>query len=184
MAQKKEELIGNNFAKWVASESLKISDERKKKYASGEILNVPDILELVSRNGEHRWVEVKVRSIKGDNTKTEIHGIARDVTENVRLKQELKKSNKQRKLLCYLIEGTRGGKTRALILNRLTGSSYNAHQLAKALNKDYKTIRHHLDVLIKNGVITKDDNGGSTLYFIPKTMELTLHDFRQELQDY
>lgn len=181
---KKEELIGNNFAKWMTAESLKITNDRRKKYASGEILNVPDILELVSGNGEHRWIEVKIRSIKGGNTKTEIHGIARDVTENVRLKQELKKSNKQRKVLCHLIQGTRGGKTRALILKNLTGRSYNAHQLTKALNMDYKTIRHHLDVLIKNGIITKDDNGGNTLYFIPKTMELTLHDFRQELQDY
>jgi PAS domain S-box-containing protein len=178
----KEDIIGNNFAKWMTPESLKIADDRRKKYVSGEVLNVPDILELVSKNGEHRWIEVKVRIIKGNNATKEIHGIGRDITENVRLKQELKKSNKQRKLLCHLIEGTRGGKTRALILKHLTGKSYNAHQLTKALNMYYKTIRHHLDVLIKNGIITKDDDSGNTLYLIPKTMEMTLHDIRQELQ--
>jgi len=59
--------------------------------------------------------------------------IARDITQNRLLKQELRKSNKQQKLLCYLIKGTRGGKTRALILKHLADGSFNANQLATAL---------------------------------------------------
>jgi len=51
----------------------------------------------------------------------------RDITERKKveqhikesLNQKLKNSNKQNKRLCYLIEGTRGGKTRALILRHL-----------------------------------------------------------------
>jgi PAS domain S-box-containing protein len=53
------------------------------------------------------------------------------------LKQKLKNSDKQNKLLCYLIEGTRGGNTRALILRHLAEKSYNANQLATTLNMDY-----------------------------------------------
>jgi len=106
----------------------------------------------------------------------------RDITEHKKteeqikesLKQKLKKSNKQKKLLCHLIEGTRGGKTRALILRHLTEKSYNAHQLAKALNMDYKTIRHHLKVLVKSGMITRGKDEYSGLYFIAKNIESDL----------
>lgn len=173
----REEVIGSNISKFVTSESLKIVKERQKKRLLGELVNQADVLEIVCKNGEHRWVEIKTRDIKDGEMIIEIHGIARDITENMRLKQELNKSDKQRKLLSYLIEGTRGGKTRALILKHLTDKSHNAHQLAKALNMDYKTIRHHLDVLVKNGIISRDNNGYSALYFLSKNMELNLNDF-------
>jgi PAS domain S-box-containing protein len=98
----------------------------------------------------------------------------RDITERKKaeeqikksLKQKLKNSNKQNKLLCYLIEGTRGGKTRALILRHLVEKSYNANQLATTLNMDYKTIRHHLEILVKYGIIMRNHDGHSDLYFI------------------
>jgi two-component system cell cycle sensor histidine kinase/response regulator CckA len=172
----KEEVIGTNISRWITPESLKIVKERRKKRFSGEILNKTDILEIVCKNGEHRWVEIKTRGIKDGERIIEIHGIARDITENRLLKQQLKKSNKQQKLLCYLIQGTRGGKTRALILKHLTDRSFNAHQLSKAINMDYKTIRHHLNVLIKNGIIGKRNDGYSDLYFISKNIENDLND--------
>jgi PAS domain S-box-containing protein len=176
----KEEVIGSNISKWLTQDSLKIAKDRGKKRRSGEIVNQTDILELVCKNGEHRWVEIKTRPIKDGNKIIETHGIARDITENIILKQELKKSNKQRKLLCYLIQGTRGGKTRALILKYLIDRSYNANQLAKALNMDYKTIRHHLDVLVKHGIITRDNDGYTDLYFLSKDIELNLNDYDGE----
>lgn len=88
------------------------------------------------------------------------------------LRQKLTKSDKQRKLLYYLLERTRGGKTRALILRHLTERPHNANQLAKALNLDYKTIRHHLNVLVRNGVLTKSKEGNTDLYFISKNIEI------------
>ncbi|CAG0970080.1 Sporulation kinase E [Methanosarcinales archaeon] len=177
----KDEVIGTNISKWLTQESLKIVKERREKLNSEEIVDKTDILELVGKNGEHRWVEIKTRHIKDGDRTIEVHGIARDVTENIILKRELKNSNKQRKLLCYLIKGTRGGKTRTLILRHLTGKAYNAHQLAKALNVDYKTARHHLEVLVKNGIVTKDNSGYSTLYFISKNIQSDLNEFNSEL---
>ncbi|CAG1005659.1 two-component system, sporulation sensor kinase A [Methanosarcinales archaeon] len=170
----KEEVIGNNISKWLTPKSLKIVENRLEKWRSGEIVNQTDILELVCRNLEHRWVEIKTRYIKEDDNTIEIHGVAKDITENIILKQELKKSNKHRKLLSYLIEGSRGGKTRALILKHLSDKSYNAHQLAKALNMDYKTIRHHLKVLVKSGIIMEGQDEYSGLYFIAKNVESDL----------
>jgi PAS domain S-box-containing protein len=109
----------------------------------------------------------------------------RDITERKKaeeqikesLKQKLRKSNKQNKLLCYLIEGTRGGKTRALILRHLAEKSYNAHQLAKTLGIEYKTIRHHLEVLVKHGMITRKQDGYPDLYFISNNIAESLYSF-------
>ena len=176
----KEEFIGSNISKFVTSESLKIVKERQKKRLLGELVKQTDVMEMVCKNGEHRWVEIKTRDIKDGDKIIEIHGIARDITDNIILKHELKKSNKHRKLLCYLIEGTRGGKTRAMILKYLIDKSYNANQLAKAMNMDYKTVRHHLNVLIKNGIITKDRNRYTDIYYLSKNIESDLNEFNQE----
>ncbi|HEX9341668.1 MAG TPA: winged helix-turn-helix domain-containing protein [Thermoplasmata archaeon] len=60
-----------------------------------------------------------------------------------------------RQLLWYLIAGTRGGFNRARIIEALHERPYNANQLAEALALDYRTIRHHLDLLQENGLITR-----------------------------
>jgi len=177
----REEFTGINISKLVTPESLKIVKERQNKRLR-EPVNQTDVLEMICKNGEHRWIEVKTRDIKDGEKIIEIHGIARDITENIKLRKELKKSNNQRKLLCHLVEGSRGGKTRAKILKRLTEKSYNANQLAEALNMDYKTIRHHLNVLIKNEIITKKNDGYIDLYYISKNMESDLNDINQEMQ--
>ena len=63
--------------------------------------------------------------------------------------------------LWYVLSGTRGGANRARILHVIDERPRNANQLAEALDLDYKTVRHHLDVLADNNVITDsgDDYG-------------------------
>jgi DNA-binding transcriptional ArsR family regulator len=63
--------------------------------------------------------------------------------------------------LWYVLTGTRGGTNRARILRALDERPRNANQLAEDLNLDYKTIRHHLDVLADNDVVrdSGDDYG-------------------------
>ncbi|MFC7227113.1 winged helix-turn-helix domain-containing protein [Salinirubellus salinus] len=63
--------------------------------------------------------------------------------------------------LWYVLTGTRGGKNRARILRALDERPRNANQLAEDLDLDYKTIRHHLDVLAENDVVrdSGDDYG-------------------------
>lgn len=64
-------------------------------------------------------------------------------------------------ILWYVLTGTRGGANRARILRALDDRPRNANQLAEDLDLDYKTIRHHLDVLVDNDVVesTGDDYG-------------------------
>lgn len=74
-------------------------------------------------------------------------------------------------LLGWLIAGTRGGASRAQIIRTLNESPQNANQLANTLKLDYRTIRHHLDVLQKNGVITSAGDRYGTTYFLSPIME-------------
>jgi len=57
------------------------------------------------------------------------------------------------KALWYLLAGTRGGANRARIIRLLDDRPRNANQLAEALEVDYNTIRHHLDVLLDHDVV-------------------------------
>jgi len=74
-------------------------------------------------------------------------------------------------LLGWLIAGTRGGVTRAKIIETLRESPQNANQLANLLGMDYRTIRHHVKILQKNRIITSAGNGYANTYFLSTEME-------------
>jgi DNA-binding transcriptional ArsR family regulator len=74
-------------------------------------------------------------------------------------------------LLGWLIAGTRGGVTRAKIIETLKENPQNANQLARRLEMDYRTIRHHLKILTKNRIITSAGKGYSITYFLSPEME-------------
>lgn len=60
-----------------------------------------------------------------------------------------------RSLMWYLLFGTRGGPNRRRLLEALERSPANAHQLAETLGLDYRTVRHHLRILERNGAVTR-----------------------------
>lgn len=74
-------------------------------------------------------------------------------------------------LLGWLIAGTRGGPTRARIITALREAPQNANQLAKLLEMDYRTIRHHLEVLEKNKLITTAGEEYGITYFLSSQLE-------------
>jgi DNA-binding transcriptional ArsR family regulator len=74
-------------------------------------------------------------------------------------------------LLGWLIAGTRGGTTRAKIIQTLKETPQNANQLANQLGMDYRTIRHHLKVLEKNKMITTAGEGYGITYFLSPALE-------------
>ena len=67
-------------------------------------------------------------------------------------------------VLWYVLTGTRGGANRVRILRALDDRPQNANQLAEALELDYKTVRHHLDVLRDNDVITDSGDDYGAIY--------------------
>ena len=77
-----------------------------------------------------------------------------------------------KQLLYYLLLGTRGGETRARILNSIKNKPINANQLASELKLDYKTIQHHLRILVKNNILkTINGNSYGVVYFLSEYME-------------
>jgi DNA-binding transcriptional ArsR family regulator len=74
-------------------------------------------------------------------------------------------------LLGWLIAGTKGGPTRARIIQTLKETPQNANQLATLLGMDYRTIRHHIEVLEKNRIITSAGEGYGITYFLSPLME-------------
>ena len=165
-----EKLIGSDFSDYF-TEPEKAKEVYHQVFEKGFVRDYP----LTIRHTSGRIIDVLYNVTVYKTKAGVVQGVfaaARDITENRILKQELNKSNKQQKLLCHLIQGTRGGKTRALILKHLFNKSYNTNQLATALNMDYKTIRHHLAVLIKNGIIGKVNEMSSESYFILNNIDM------------
>ncbi|MFA5364354.1 MAG: winged helix-turn-helix domain-containing protein [Candidatus Bathyarchaeia archaeon] len=74
-------------------------------------------------------------------------------------------------LLGWLIAGTRGGITRAKIIEVLKENPQNANQLANTIEMDYRTIRHHLKVLTKNRLVTSTGEGYGTTYFVAQELD-------------
>lgn len=72
-------------------------------------------------------------------------------------------------VLWYVLTGTRGGKNRVRILKNLNARPRNANELAEDLDLDYKTIRHHLDVLMENNIIKKSGEEYGAIYLPTNT---------------
>jgi DNA-binding transcriptional ArsR family regulator len=85
-------------------------------------------------------------------------------------------------LLGWLIAGTRGGVSRAKIIQTLNETPQNANQLANLLGMDYRTIRHHLQVLEKNKIITSAGEGYGITYFLSPAMEENYAQFEEILK--
>ncbi|WP_181691491.1 winged helix-turn-helix domain-containing protein [Natronomonas sp. LN261] len=79
-----------------------------------------------------------------------------------------------RKVLWWLIGGSRGGRNRVRIIRALDEKPMNANQLATSLDLDYKTIRHHLAKLEKNDVVTSMGDEYGKTYFLTERMEQNL----------
>jgi len=67
-------------------------------------------------------------------------------------------------VLWHVLTGTRGGENRVRILQALDERPRNANRLAEDLELDYKTVRHHLDVLVENDVIEKSGDEYGAIY--------------------
>jgi len=81
-----------------------------------------------------------------------------------------------KRILWWLIAGTKGGKTRAELIEELSKNPANANQLTERLGYDYKTVRHHLNVLIKNGIIKIEKNkNNNAIYFISNNIAENLY---------
>ena len=74
--------------------------------------------------------------------------------------------------LWHLLAGTRGGLVRIRMLELLRGRPYNTNQLKEELGLDYKTIQHHIRVLLDASIIVTDDRKKyGSMYFLSELLE-------------
>jgi DNA-binding transcriptional ArsR family regulator len=83
-----------------------------------------------------------------------------------------------KQLLWYLIAATRGGPTRARIVNAVRENPMNTNQIAGSLGLDYRTIQHHLKILVDHEIFTVLNKGSyGAVYFLSSEMEENIEIF-------
>jgi DNA-binding transcriptional ArsR family regulator len=103
-----------------------------------------------------------------------VHAINGDVSITLKVASL---SSAIRRIIWWVFTGNRGGPNRARMVVALKERPMNANQLADALGMDYKTVRHHLGVLIRNRLILSEGEGYGTMYFISPELEQTYDEF-------
>ncbi len=87
-----------------------------------------------------------------------------------------------RQLLWWLIGGSRGGGNRLRIVRALEERPMNTNQLSNELDLNYKTVQHHLEVLVENDVLRTQGADYGQMYFLTDQMEQHL-DILEEIAE-
>ncbi len=78
-----------------------------------------------------------------------------------------------------MLAGSSGGQNRGRIITLLRDRPSNAHQMAKELGLDYKTVRHHIDVLMENQMLSARGDGYGRMYFLSPMLDLNFGAFEE-----
>ncbi len=78
-----------------------------------------------------------------------------------------------RRLLWYLLAGTKGGITRIHIISLLKERPYNINQLSTKLKMNYKSIEHHIKVMEENNIIMSSEKKYGAVYFLSQRIDFT-----------
>lgn len=81
----------------------------------------------------------------------------------------------------YILTGMKGGIKRVEIIKLLIKNRLNANQLKEKLKLDYKTIQHHLRLLIKNRFIMNSGNNYGAVYSITEDFKKNISTFNEIL---
>jgi len=73
--------------------------------------------------------------------------------------------------LSYLMLGQQGGENRIKILEHLKDRGYNLNQLSNELDLNYRTIKHHIDILLEYDMIESSGEGYGEVYFLTSKLE-------------
>ena len=88
------------------------------------------------------------------------------------------------KFIWGILAGTKGATNRARIIDELKNRPYNVNQLAEKLELDYKTVKHHIEVLEKNNMVTSTGKKYGALYFLSDKMEENYDSFLEIWEEF
>ena len=81
----------------------------------------------------------------------------------------------------WVFVGSRGGATRARIMRELLKNPLNRNQIAERLNLNYKTVEHHLRILIENHLVENPLGSKYGAPYYPSRTALSLRDVLDRL---
>ena len=84
-----------------------------------------------------------------------------------------------KRVLWYVLGGTRGGENRARMIHELSVRPLNLNQLAERLGVDYRTVMHHADVLRMNSLVVVQGEKYGAMYFISPRLQASLEIFEE-----
>ena len=84
-----------------------------------------------------------------------------------------------KRLLEWILIGSSGGLNRVRILEKIFEKPHNANQLSNILSLDYKTIRHHLEILEKNHIIISVGKGYGKVYYPSNILEENIRLYKE-----
>ena len=87
-----------------------------------------------------------------------------------------------RNLFWYIFMASKGGPTRAMIVKELLKNPSNANKLAEKTGLDYTTVRHHLEILVSNGLLITQGEKYNVVYFPSEILEDHIHIFEDICQ--
>ncbi len=90
---------------------------------------------------------------------------------------------KFQQILYWLIAGSKGGLNRARILSSLEKKPMNSNALAKTLCLDYKTVQHHLVLLLENQLIVAMGVKYGKVFFLSPEMKDNWELFKKMLEE-
>ncbi len=82
-----------------------------------------------------------------------------------------------KRLLWYVLAGSRGGPNRGRIINLLRQEPYNINKLSEVLHVHYRVAEHHIRSLEKNHLVSSAGEKYGKLYFLSPELEAHLHLF-------
>jgi hypothetical protein len=83
-----------------------------------------------------------------------------------------------RRTLWFLLGGKRGGGNRARIIWTLRSTPSNMNQLAMTLDLQYKSIQHHIKILVGSSLVAPSGEGYGAVYLLTPWFESHFETFQ------
>jgi len=93
--------------------------------------------------------------------------------------------NNLKQTLAFLLLGQTGGKNRYRIIELLKERPYNINQISKELDLNYRTVKHHIDILVDNDLLKTSGIGDyGEVYFLNQKLENNLELYENIVENF